>query len=439
MDLEAFLKDLYFRRARGVKLGLETTRELVRLLGRPDVHPGIVHVAGTNGKGSVTAMAGSIFRAAGKRTAVFTSPHLVRFNERFAVDGDPIPDAELLEILKEVDRAAIEVAAHPGLRHPTFFEFTTAAALLWFSRMDVDAMVLETGLGGRLDATNVVQPALSAITSIAVDHVSFLGSTIEAIAREKAGIIKPGVPVVMGAMDPAARSVVMEAAESREAPAIEANEWVTVRLLDRDLGGQRIEMETPEGVYGPLTLPLLGDHQLENAATAVAAVETWAQRKGLPLPKTAVVQGLESVSWPGRAQVLSRDPVVVLDAAHNPAGFASLFCTLEAICPGRPVGLVAAFSKEKDVEAILQCAGGAVSASWLTELDNPAALPVEVAARAGRAAGLNPVCLERDEAIREAVAWAARRGGVVCIAGSVYLAGEVLAAQEDRHPMCPYP
>lgn len=272
-SLAAALSSLYRRNMHAVKLGLQATEALLEELGNPQESFAALHIAGTNGKGSVCAMLDSTLRAAGYRTGLYTSPHLIRFNERIRVNGREISDDEIRELLETVDAAAARVVASGKSRDATFFEFTTAMAFLYFQRMKIQVAVLETGMGGRLDATNVVTPALSIITTIGLDHMAYLGNTIEKIAAEKAGIIKPGRPVVCGPLKPEALQVIRETAQSRGAPLTVAAEAVNVWRKQETFAGQRVKVESQDHHYGPLTLPLLGTHQLANCAVAVAALE----------------------------------------------------------------------------------------------------------------------------------------------------------------------
>ncbi|NLD72558.1 MAG: bifunctional folylpolyglutamate synthase/dihydrofolate synthase [Chloroflexi bacterium] len=304
---------------------LDRVRELLSALGNPHHAYRAVHVAGTKGKGSTTAMIESALRAAGYRTGMYTSPHLHTFRERIRRDGEPIPEEDVARL---VERMQPVLAERPEV---TVFEIITALAMLYLSEEPVDIGVFEVGLGGRLDATNVLVPEVSVITSISLDHTKILGDTLEAIAGEKAGIIKPGVPVVTAPQQAAALGVIEAKATAQGAPlTVVGRDW-RWRALDSDLSGQHLAVfragheESPE--YDRLYLPLLGAHQLENAATAVAALEVL-REGGMDLPQEAVRCGLAEVVWPGRLEVLSARPLVVVDGAHNPYSMERL---LEAV------------------------------------------------------------------------------------------------------------
>lgn len=454
--LSETLSRLYERTAKGIKFDLDVTRALLERFGNPHRSLNCVHVAGTNGKGSVCAMIESVFRAAGYRTGLYTSPHLVRFNERIKVGGCDITDAELAALFEEIEPHDRALAAAPGGREATFFEFTTVLALVHFQRKGVELVVLETGMGGRLDATNVVDPLVSVITRIGIEHREFLGDTIELIAAEKAGIIKPGRAVVCGAMDAAAREVIARTAAERSAPFIAAEDVVSVRRAGsrnppptsrtppkEGIGGEspplegcpkggvgafvnRLKIETAETSYPPVALPLPGPYQLENVAAAVAAVEYVSQATPFNADEKTVKRGLESVSWPGRCQVLSEDPPVILDVAHNPDAARALASVLREIAGRRKVVLVFSLLSDKDCGAIMKELAPVVSRCIVVPLNTPRAMPVADIVACARRAGLEVSDATLAEARAQAVAWAREQGGVVCIAGSLYLAGDVL-------------
>ena len=430
-NLNDFLASLYQRHARGIKLGLETTQSILDAIGNPERELACIHVAGTNGKGSVCAMLDSVLCAAEIRSGLFTSPHLIAFNERIRVNGVAISDSALYDLLKDVDAAANAVAAQPGNRQPTFFEFSTVAALTHFHREGVQAAVLETGLGGRLDSTNVVDPVLAAITSIGIDHVSFLGETLEGIAREKAGIIKPGRTVVLGAMGDAARAELLRLAAERRAPVIRADEAVSIRRIRQDHDGQTLSIETGEGAYPRVTLPLLGRHQVSNAAIAIAAAEHLGSLPGWAITDAPIRSGLESVSWPARGQVLATDPLVILDAAHNPSGAKALRAMIDDVEKDRPLGLIAGFADDKPPEGFLRCFTGRSRECWIVPLDSPRGRDPQAVIPLARGVGMKARACPLDTAIDEARRWAADNNGVICIAGSIYLAGEVLRRRQE--------
>jgi len=425
--LDAKLNYLYSRTGgHSIKFGLDTTLRLLKHAGVDPLALPCVHVAGTNGKGSVSAMLDSVFRAAGFKTGLYTSPHLIRFNERMRLDGKAVADEELGRLLDAVERADLEQAAEDGGRRGTFFELTTVAAMKWFRDRQVQMAVMETGLGGRLDSTNVVDPALSVITEIGLEHTAYLGRTLEEIAREKAGIVKPGRPVVVSRQRPGARRVLEERARETGSPLLAAEELVSVRRVSQDWTGQVLEIETRGEAWPRFRLPLLGDFQIENCAAAVCALEWLREVAGFPLPREAVVGGLERVRWPGRCQVVSRDPVTIVDVAHNPDGAEALARFLKPLRKESPVVLVCGMLSDKDAEAFFRWMKPVVDACVLVPLDSERNMPMERLSAAAKGAGVPAVEGELPDALRRATKWARDRRGIVVTAGSLFLASTVL-------------
>lgn len=428
--IAAAIERMFRRTTHGIRPGLELIQALLAELGHPERAFPCVHVAGTNGKGSVCAMVESVLRAAGFRTGLYTSPHLVRFNERIRVNGRSIGDADLAALLARVEPAAERIERQPTTPRPcTFFELTTAMAFEHFRAEQVDIAVIEVGMGGQWDATNVIVPVAAAICDIDFDHMQYLGSTIEAIAGEKAGIIKPGRPVVAGIRRPEAAAVVEQEARSKGAPLTRAPEAVAIRRTALDWRGQRLHIETPERRLPPIRLPLLGDHQLWNTAIAVALLERFSEAAGVEIPETAWRAGLESVQWPARLQVLSENPPTLLDGGHNPSAGRALADALRALAPRQPVGLIAGLLADKDHAGFFRALAPAVERAWIVPVSSERAAPTAALAAAARAAGISAEEATLPTARRAADEWARAKSGVVCIAGSLYLAGEVLAAE----------
>ena len=420
------MSQLYRRNLHAVKLGLDETSALLEELDSPQDSFLAIHVAGTNGKGSVCAMLASILQEAGFRTALYTSPHLIRFQERIRVNGLPISDTELARQMEIVEEA-LQRRRENGMRDATFFEFTTALAFAHFRDLKAQVAVIETGMGGRLDATNVITPVLSVITPIGMDHTAYLGTTLEAIAGEKAGIIKAGRPVVMSAMNPSAEAVIRKVAHQRGSDLIPAAESVQVRRLRQTFAGQRIVMETDDEAIGPLVLPLLGAHQLTNVAAAVAALVTFRDACSLPISADVIAKGLAATRWPARLQVLESDPVVLLDGAHNPAAAARLAEAWRELAPKQPVGLIASFLSDKDPVGILRELAGPLKRVWFVPLTGERATPMDAMLAAARRANLPAEATPGlREALASARAWARESGGLITIAGSLHLAGDVL-------------
>ena len=387
----------------GIKFGLENITAIVERLGRPDRTFKSVHVAGTNGKGSVTAMVDAALRAAGHRTARYTSPHLTDLSERFVIGGRPVAHDTLVCAVATV-RDVVESLRFDGTLgvQPTFFEVTTAVAFELFRRAEVEIAVLEVGLGGRLDATNIVSPVVTAITSIALDHQLYLGSTLAEIAFEKAGIIKAGVPVVVGPVDPESLSVIARVANERGATLIRA---------------------TPADAAA-FTLGLHGDHQRANAGVAVRLLEQLTAR-GVGVPSDAVARGLADPEWPGRLDQrrLPDGRELLLDAAHNPAGAAALASYLTTESQRRP--LVFAAMRDKDIDGMFRILLPAIGAAVMTRASNPrSADPGMLADSARTIAPALPIAIEPSSTDALAAAW--RMSPRIVVAGSIFLLGDVM-------------
>jgi dihydrofolate synthase/folylpolyglutamate synthase len=418
--------------------GLARMRRLLAALGSPQERFAVVHVAGTKGKGSTVAMIAAILDAAGHRVGRYMSPHVHALEERVCVGGVPISSADLVTAFARV-MPAVETmdrrAARRGARGPTWFEVMTAVAMVHFARKQVAIAVLETGLGGRLDATNVSHPLLSVITSISLDHMALLGPTIGRIAAEKAGIIKRGCPVISGATDPAARRVIVATAARRRAPLLQlGRDFHAVHRgpSSRDgLAGGLLELSPPCGGKGEppqvYAVGMAGRHQAANAA--LAAVAAWKlDTLGFAVPPRAIARGLAAVRLPARIERVAGRPLVVLDAAHNAASMESLVETLAATLDSlRPRVLVFAASGDKQIERMLAAVRGRFDHVVLTRyVTNPRAATVErlreACARAGVSA--NHVAATPAEAFRLAKKLATPRG-MVCVAGSFFLVSEI--------------
>lgn len=416
---------LFERRSLGIKPGLDTEAAVLRRLGNPERAYGVIHVAGTNGKGSVCALVSSILREHGLRVGRFTSPHLVRFNERFWIDGRCVADEVLLPCIDRVEKASSEAVPETG-REATFFECCTALAFTLFREQGVDVAVMETGMGGRLDATNVVEPLVSIITPVSREHEDYLGADLASIAREKAGIVKTGRPVVYGAMPAEAVRVIRETAENAQSPAVDAARSAGVRVLTRSLLEQKVAAETAERSYGIVHLPLIGDHQAENLALVLASLDVLAGVCGVDLSTARVKQGVRKVRWPGRCQVVQQDPVVLVDGAHNPAAAERLARVVARYLRGVPLGLIVGMCGDKDAQGILGALAARVERTWAVPLDSPRRLPARRIAAAAARVGLSAETASLEDALNGAAAWAQACGGAVCVAGSLFLAGEVL-------------
>lgn len=323
------------------KLGLGRIATLLELLGNPHRSCSFIHVAGTNGKGSVCALIESALRAAGVRTGLFTSPHLVEPTERIRIAGTPVSEDVFATAFENVRQAAESLITGGVLDcHPTYFETITAMALVLFRELRVEIAVLEVGLGGRLDATNVVEPRLCIITPVDFDHEAFLGKSLEAIAYEKAGIVKPGVPVVIGVQRPELEPVLLTTAEQVAAPVIRADAWQADKI-EFHARGSRFIATGPQPVF--VDCPLAGEHQVSNTLTAIAALHC------LNIPAEAVTQGIRQVQWPARLECVSSRPEIILDGAHNPAGARALANYIQRFYSSRRVRLIYGSMRDKAV------------------------------------------------------------------------------------------
>lgn len=397
-------------RSLGVSLGLERTRAALDRLGNPERRVAAVQIAGTNGKGSVAVMTDAILRAAGIRSGLFTSPHLVRFTERIRIDGREIDGDHLAELYDAVEATGIPL---------TYYEIGTVLAFLAYAEASVELMVLETGLGGRLDAATTCHPCATAITSIGFDHAELLGDTLAAIAREKAGIAKPGVPLFLGPLETEADQAISAVAAAVGAP---------VLRLGREFG------------EAPVSSALCGAHQRPNAALAVALARSAADHLGRPLPPSGgspdpIAAGLKDVVWPGRLEWLGPD--ILLDCAHNAESARTLADALHVL-PRRPRVLVVSVVGGKAVREMLALLAPHVDVVVATRSSSPRALPPQELLAALPAGPMARALVEEDPLAALATARAAvGPGGLVVVAGSIFLVGEVRAALtgEPRDPI----
>jgi dihydrofolate synthase/folylpolyglutamate synthase len=420
MTARSYLRKLELH---GVKLGLDTITQLLDAAGKPHHHYPAVHIAGTNGKGSVAAMVDAILGAAGYRVGRFTSPHLIDLRERFKCGDKLISDEELDS----------QIARFRGIAEgidvtPTYFELVTAVALAWFAEMEVDLAIVEVGMGGRFDSTNVVQPMACAITSIGLDHTRYLGETVEAIAFEKAGIIKPAVPVITTEGKAACYSVIAERAEELGS---------AVQLIGRDFQGSvsgdpfnlEFSFESVACAFGPTRLGLNGSYQGENAAAAVAlALEV--SKSFSPLDDGAIIQGLAQAHWPCRLEEVLRDPRVIIDVAHNPAGAQLLSEQLP------PCAIILAVSSDKDAVAMVEALSPITAHLILAEFEGARAASVGGLSRA-IAPRPHECCGSLAAAIARGVGLA-EEGRPLLITGSIFAAGQardILAAQYGAAPL----
>jgi dihydrofolate synthase/folylpolyglutamate synthase len=407
----------------GIKLGLSSIRTIALALGNPERAYPTIHIAGTNGKGSVAAMVSSALQAARLRTGRYTSPHLVHLEERYAIDGVPVAPAVLDETIEAVRAVVRRLQEDEELEvHPTYFEMATAIGFELFRRVGVNVAVVEVGLGGQYDATNVVLPVVAAIVSIARDHEQHLGYSIADIAIQKAGIAKRGVPLVLGPVPDDAHDAIARVCAERGAPLLDTADGVTI---GRARKGGRVELTITTRVaqYGPLLLGLRGDHQVDNALVAVRVLEEAAAR-GLPVEAVHIAAGLERARWPARLQLMEIPGrgELLLDGAHNPAGTAALAAYIRAQWPaGLP--LVFGAMQDTDLPRMLAPLGAVARPLIVTRAPGArAAAPADIVA-AARTIGMDAVIIEDVESALTA-AWS--HSGTIGVAGSLFLAGRVL-------------
>ncbi len=400
----------------GSKPGLSRVAALLDRLGRPQDKLRFVHIAGTNGKGSCAAMAASILRAAGYRTGLFTSPYLFRFNERMQINGEPISDEALAALVTEIRPQADALEDHP-----TEFELMTAAALLWYQREGCEIVVLEVGMGGRFDATNVIPcPEAAVIMNIGLDHTAVLGGTVEKIAFEKAGIIKPGGDAVLYPQSPAVEAVVRARCEELGA-----------RLRLADFSALEAEFDSLEGQVfsyrgARYALPLLGEHQLRNAAVVLELVELL-REKGWRLPEDAVEHGLYAVSWPARFELVHEEPPFIVDGGHNPQCAEAVAAALGRYFPDTRRVLLLGILADKDYPRVLELLDPMADAYVCVTPDSERALPADKLGEAlGRFGKPVTVCASIPEGVSAALEQAGT-DGMACAVGSLYMAGAVRA------------
>jgi dihydrofolate synthase / folylpolyglutamate synthase len=394
---------LYDLRLFGAKFGLENTFKLAALMGNPQERLRFIHVAGTNGKGSTCAMLESICRAAGLRVGLFTSPHLVSFRERIQVNRRLIGESEVVRLVEEIQSL---LAQFPDGHHPTFFEAVTVMALKFFADQKCDLVIWETGLGGRLDATNIVTPLASVITNISLDHQQWLGNTLAEIAAEKAGIIKPDVPVITATDEPEALAVIEKMAREKNAPLIKA-----------------AQASRPPAAETAV-LPLMGEHQKTNAALALATIEVL--QKQILITEEAIRTGLQAINWPGRLQLISlpNGRRILLDGAHNVAGVKTLVAALEKDFPAPKRTLVLGVLQDKDWQHICEMLAPLATRIFTVPVASErSARPEELAlaCRAANASAEISACPSLRDALGKTV-----YDDFIVLAGSLYLVGEAL-------------
>ncbi len=403
---------------------LRRVDELLAYLGDPHRKASSVHITGTNGKGSVAAMVASALTTSGYTTGLYTSPHLHTWRERIRVDGELISEEELARLVERLKPEVEVVNQRATYGKLTTFEFLTALAFAYFGQRGVDFQVLEVGMGGKFDATNVINPVVCIITSIGFDHMDVLGSTLAEIAAEKAGIIKPGSTVVLSSQPDEAAEVIRKTCRERGAQLVTVGSDVTWQGLGFDLSRQLLRVEGRRDIY-ELSIPLLGQHQLVNAATAVATLEVLAD-KGFVIPKEGVTKGFEQVSWPGRLQILSHHPLVVVDGAHNIDSARRLAQSIEQYFNFDQAILVIGASDDKDIASVVSELFPLFDKVIVTRSRHPRAMaPVPLAAEFARHGVEAELVTDVPSALSRALALAGDKD-LVCVAGSLFVVAEAM-------------
>lgn len=416
----------------GIRLGMERIEGLLRELGNPERKIKTVHVTGTNGKGSVTSMIANIFLAAGLKVGKFTSPHLVRYNERINLDGEDIGDDDFALVISAARVAAESVVKKGVCEQPTQFEVLTAAAFLYFYLQKVDYAVIEVGMGGLWDSTNVIVPVVSVITNVALDHTDRCGGTLERIAMQKAGIIKEKVPLVTAAEGSEALGPIVSLALFKEAPVYLYGKAFRGEEIASSMEGQKFLLHAGAVYSSEYEIKLAGAHQIKNASLAIVAAKL-VSKQDERIGEAALHAGVARTRWPGRLELVRRGPDVILDGAHNPDGAAALRAALDKYYPGKRVRFVFGMMGDKDMRGVIRTLIRAEDEVYAVRADQGkrAAEAAELAQLIG--ANAQP---EDDLALAYARAAAsAGTDGVACVCGSLYLVGEfkkLLAADKGK-------
>lgn len=425
---------------------LERMQKLLEVLGNPQSKLATIHIAGTKGKGSTSVMVAEMLSAAGYKTGLFTSPHVTKYEERILVDGRQIDRESLVELVDQLVDIVEQMDGSPDLTSPTFFELTTALAWMYFNQEQVDYAVMEVGLGGRLDSTNICDPIVSVITNISYDHMALLGNTIEEITREKAGIIKSGVPVLSGVTQPEAITVLEEVCEENQAPFYLLNrdyswEWDSkpkaqtfadrINKNSETTSLRKIQVKTPWSVVEEMPVKLLGAHQAANAALAVTVLD-FLRQQGTLLENSSMRSGMARLSWPARIEVVQKNPTVVIDTAHNDASINALLKTLKDDFSQQNRLLIFAASRDKDISDMLSTLLPQFQTIVLTQyLSNPRRVPVSelfeltqsIQQQTGNRANVIVAFSPEDAWLRAKECAAVDT--LICVTGSFFIAAEI--------------
>lgn len=424
MDYQEALSWIHSIGRFGMNQGLERIDALLKALDDPQKELNFLHIGGTNGKGSTAVFAASVLEAAGYRVGLYTSPYLVQFTNRMSINGEDIPQERLVELVKRVKPLVERVSADPALGQPTEFEVVTAIALTYFAQEKPDIVVLEVGLGGRLDATNVVNPLVTALTTISFDHTHVLGDTIEDITQEKVGIIKNGATVATQASGKPLE-IIQEACTRKNSHLLTWKHDFVALEVNKTLKGQEFNYYGIKENYFNLHIPLLGEHQVKNAALAIAILELL-KEKGFSIHDEAIRNGLANTEWPGRLEVMGYTPLTIIDGAHNLEAFQGLRGVIEEVLPYKRLILVLGILSDKAVEDIIGEIITLADILLLTKPNNPrAAEPEDLEKLAKKLTSAEIIC-EKDipAAVKTALSLA-KSDDLVLFAGSLYLISDV--------------
>lgn len=424
MDYSQTLEYIHSLGKFGIRPGLDRMNLALKCLGNPERSLQIIHVAGTNGKGSTVAMISSILQAAGLRVGAFTSPHLSDYCERIAIDGASISHESLSQVIDRI-RPVIDEVSSGEWGAMTEFEVSTAAALVHFANEKPDICVIEVGMGGRLDSTNVISPLVSVITPVEMDHMDRLGDTLAAIAGEKAGIIKPGCPVVVAGQKPEAAAVIAGRAAELSSPEwCYGRDFIAQNVTAKE-SGTYCTIKGTKGLYEMVRVNLLGPHQAQNAAVAAAACEVMAEAGGFDIQENHIRSGLDHVTWPGRFEFFPGCPAVVLDGAHNPHGIRALADALRQVFPGQKAVFVMGILDNRPVEEMIGILAPQMKRLYATAADySGAAAPARIA-RAAESRGIQAIAVEGASSAVFAAIANAQPDDLLCLCGSLYFIGEI--------------
>ncbi|MEA1939484.1 MAG: folylpolyglutamate synthase/dihydrofolate synthase family protein [Candidatus Caldatribacteriota bacterium] len=409
----------------GIKLGLNNIRELLFLLGNPHEKLKIIHVGGTNGKGSTASIINRILNSEGYKVGLYTSPHLIDFTERMKINNRKISRVKVCKLLERIKPYITEVAHKTGCDHPTFFEVITAMAFLYFYEEKVDFLVLEVGLGGRLDATNICNPLVSVITHIDYDHMDKLGNSLQEIAREKAGIIKQGGLVINSKQYKEVTGVIKKIAQEKKSRIFNIGTEVNYEIISSGLNGLIFNLKGINNNYSGLNIPLLGNHQAENASVAITAIEAL-NLKGINISKKAIIEGLKRVKWEGRLEIIQRKPTLILDGAHNPNGIEIVSKVLKEIFSYKKLILVLAIFSDKDYKKMIQKIAPMGDLIIVTMAKSKRAASSKVmAVEISKYKNHDKIVIKKD--VPQAIYFAllkAQKDDLICVTGSLHTIGE---------------